>query len=119
MAEGWARFLHGDRFDVWSAGVEKHGLDPLAVKVMKEAGVDISTHHSKLVDELTDVKFDLVITVCGDANENCPIFREPTKVLHHGFKDPPSSCGKQMKHEEQLDCYREVCEDIRQFVSTL
>ena len=81
MAEGWARQLKGDRLDPYSAGLEKHGLNPHAVNVMAEAGVDISRHHSKTLEEIGPVPFDCVVTVCGHANEHCPIFPGQTSVV--------------------------------------
>ncbi len=119
MAEGWARHLHGDRFDVWSAGIETHGLNPYAVRVMQEAGVDISGHHSKLLEELTDVVFDLVISVCSHADEHCPLFPGNTKVVYHGFDDPPKLAEGVSSEDEKLEEYRKVCGEIRSFVATL
>ncbi len=89
MAEGWARHLRGDRIDAWSAGTEPHGMDPRAVKVMAEAGVDISAQVSKHVNSLGDLAFDFVITLCEGARESCPVFPAKNKVLHAGFDDPP------------------------------
>src|SRR4051812_26435573 len=89
MAEGWARKLKGDTIDAYSAGVEPHGMNLLAVRVMAEAGVDISSHCSKHVDELRDIPFDYVITVCGHADETCPAFGGKTKRIHVPFDDPP------------------------------
>ncbi len=77
MAEGWARFLHGDKMEVWSAGIEPRGVDPYAVRVMAEAGVDLSHHYSKNVQEVIDIPFDFVITVCDHARESCPLFPRP------------------------------------------
>ena len=74
MAEGWARHLKGDVIEPYSAGIEKHGMNPHAVKVMAEAGVDISKHYSKTLEEIGPVQFDYVVTVCGHANEHCPLF---------------------------------------------
>jgi arsenate reductase (thioredoxin) len=121
MAEGWARHLHGDRFDVWSAGIEIHGLNSSAVQVMQEAGVDISGHHSKLLKEVleTGLVFDLVITVCGHADENCPLFPGDTQIIYHGFDDPPKLAEGLSSEKENLDKYRGVCEEIRLFVSEL
>jgi len=116
MAEGWGRHLHGDRFDVWSAGIETHGLNPLAVQVMKEAGVDIGGHHSKLLEELADISFDLVITVCGHADEHCPLFPGETKVIFHGFDDPPQLAAAIQDDEGKRNSYRKVCEEIRLFI---
>ena len=89
MAEGWARQLKGDVIEPYSAGVEPHGMNPLAVKAMAEAGVDIGDQRSKHVDELATVAFDYVVTVCDNANETCPIFPGQTKRIHVGFDDPP------------------------------
>lgn len=123
MAEGWTRELKGDQIEVYSAGVETHGLNPDAVAVMAEAGVDISGHRSKLVDEFKAVDLDAVITVCGHAHETCPYFPPRCKVLHVGFDDPPKMAlalaDQGASREEQLDCYRNVRDEIRAFVETL
>ena len=123
MAEAWCRKLKGDRLDAYSAGIETHGLNPNAVKVMAEAGVDISGHRSKHVDELKDIEFDYVVTVCGHANENCPFFPGKAKIVHFGFEDPPKMAGELAEQgaseEKQLDCYRKVRDEIRAFVETL
>ncbi len=122
MAEGWAKALRGDVIEAWSAGIETHGLNPNAVKVMAEAGVDISGHQSKKVDELKDVDFDVVVTVCGHANETCPMWLGgKAKVVHVGFDDPPALArelaAKGATAEEQLDCYRRVRDEIKAFVA--
>jgi len=119
MAEGWARHLKSDVLDVYSAGIETHGLNPNAVKVMAEAGVDISKHRSKHVDELMDIPFDYVITVCGHAHENCPVFPGRAVVIHHGFDDPPKLAASAKTEEEALSHYRRVRDEIRAFVETL
>ncbi|WP_316896665.1 arsenate reductase ArsC [Pseudodesulfovibrio indicus] len=120
MAEGWAKALKGDVFTAWSAGVETHGLNPLAVKVMAEAGVDIADHASKLTTDLPgDLEFDYVVTVCGHANENCPYFPARTKVVHVGFDDPPSLAESLTDEEEILDVYRRVRDEIKTFVQGL
>jgi arsenate reductase len=116
MAEGWCRHLKGDTIDAYSAGIETHGLNPNAVKVMAEAGVDISGRRSKHVDELKDIKFDYVITVCGHANEKCPIFPGKTIVIHAGFDDPPKLAKFAKTEEEALAHYRRVRDEIRDFV---
>src|SRR5512142_863223 len=87
MAEGWARHLKDEVIEPYSAGIEKHGMNPHAVKVMAEAGVDISRHYSKTPAELGAVEFDYVVTVCGHADENCPVFPATTNVVHVGFED--------------------------------
>ena len=119
MAEGWARALKGEMIEAYSAGIETHGLNPNAVKVMAEAGVDISGHISKNVDTLLDVPFDYVVTVCGHANENCPLFPGPAKVVHVGFDDPPALAKLAEGKDEQLECYRRVRDQIRAFVEKL
>ncbi len=119
MAEGWAKHFFGDTMEIFSAGIETHGLNPLAVKVMAEAGVNISGHSSKLVTDLPNLQFDLVITVCGHADENCPYFPGPTKVLHHGFDDPPKLAEREENEEGALKHYRRVRDEIRDFIQTL
>lgn len=119
MAEGWARHLKGDVFDAYSAGIEKHGMNPHAVKVMAEAGVDISRHFSKTTAEISPVIFDYVVTVCGHANETCPFFPAKTKVVHVGFEDPPKLTQHLPDGEEKLAVYRRVRDEIKKFVETL
>lgn len=117
MAEGWARKLKNKEIAAYSAGIEKHGLNPLAVKAMAEAGVDISSQQSKTVDELPVGEFDWIITLCGHANENCPYF--PGKILHYGFDDPPQLALQEEGEEEKLSHYRRVRDEIRNFVASL
>lgn len=119
MAEGWARHLKGDVIEPYSAGIETHGLNPRAVKVMAEAGVDISGHRSKLVSELKDIAFDHVITVCGHANEHCPLFAGAAKRVHVGFDDPPRLAKDAKTEDEALAHYRCVRDEIRAFVEQL
>lgn len=119
MAEGWARALKSDCMEPYSAGIEKHGLNPYAVKVMKEAGVDISAQHSKLLSELDGIDFDYVVTVCGNAHESCPVFSGKTTVVHVGFDDPPRLAANCQTEDEKLDCYRRVRDEIKAFVETL
>jgi arsenate reductase len=119
MAEGWARHLKGDLVDVWSAGIETHGLNPLAVKVIAEAGVDISNHRSKHLNEIKDVRFDWVITVCDSANERCPVFPGKVKRFHIGFDDPPKLARSAKNEEEALAHYRRVRDQIRRFVEEM
>jgi len=116
MAEGWARALKSDLIEAYSAGIETHGLNPCAVQVMAEAGVDISGHRSKNVEELTDINFDLVITVCGHANENCPFFPGSTQVVHVGFDDPPKLAATAKTEQEKLNHYRRVRDEIKAFI---
>jgi arsenate reductase len=119
MAEGWARHLKGDILDVWSAGIEKHGMNPLAVQVMNEAGIDISSHLSKLVSELPQDDFDYVITVCDHAHESCPLFPGKARIIHKGFDDPPRLAAGSASDEDALIHYRRVRDQIRDFVKQL
>lgn len=123
MAEGWAHALKSDVLEAWSAGIETHGLNPNAVKVMAEEGVDISGHHSENVADLLHIPFDYVITVCGHANEHCPLFPGQAKVVHVGFDDPPKLArelaAQGADEKDQLDCYRRVRDEIKAFVQTL
>ena len=119
MAEGWARALQSDAIEPFSAGIEKHGLNPNAVRVMKEAGVDIASQTSQTVEELAVREFDFVITVCGHADENCPVFPGAQRVVHHGFDDPPRLAKSAATEEEALAHYRRVRDEIRNFIQHL
>jgi arsenate reductase len=119
IAEGWARQLKGDVINAWSAGIEKHGLNPLAVKAMAEAGVDISGHSSKLIDELPEQVFDYVITVCDNAHESCPLFPGKARIILKGFDDPPRLAAGAVSDEDALVHYRRVRDQIRDFVKQL
>lgn len=119
MAEGWARALRGDVIEPYSAGIEKHGMNPLAVRVMAEAGVDISGQYSKTTDELGSVEFDYVVTVCDRARESCPLFTGNAKVIHVGFDDPPSLAREARSEEEALSHYRRVRDEIRAFIEAM
>jgi arsenate reductase len=119
MAEGWARHLKGDQIEPHSAGIEKHGMNPHAIKVMAEAGVDITSQWSKTLPELGSVPFDYVVTVCGHANEHCPIFPGKSKVVHVGFEDPPKLTKDMPDGEAKLAVYRRVRDEIRRFVETV
>ncbi|MCF6176875.1 MAG: arsenate reductase ArsC [Victivallaceae bacterium] len=121
MAEGWTRHLKGDVIDAYSAGIETHGLNPNAVKVMAEAGVDIAGHKSENIKNFAHLDLDVVVTVCGHAHETCPIFPGSAKVVHVGFDDPPKMAAaiaeKGGSEEEQLACYRTVRDEIKKFVN--
>jgi arsenate reductase len=119
MAEGWARALKADTIEAFSAGTRPQGLNPRAVQVMAEAGVDISAHRSKSVADLQDVSFDCVVTVCGHAQENCPLFPGRTRVVHVGFDDPPRLAEDAASEEDALGHYRRVRDEIRDFILTL
>ena len=119
MAEGWARKLKSDAIEAYSAGIETHGLNPNAVRVMADAGVDISGQRSKNVAELRDINFDYVVTVCGHANKNCPLFLGKAKVIHVGFDDPPKLAATATTDEQRIAPYRRVRDEIREFVQGL
>ena len=119
MAEGWARHLKGRELEPFSAGIEARGLDPRAVRVMAEAGVDISGQRSKRVAELKDMAFDYVVTVCDHAHEHCPLFSGEAKVVHVGFDDPPRLARDAKSEDEALAHYRRVRDEIRAFVERL
>jgi len=124
MAEGWAHALKSDVIEAYSAGIETHGLNPNAVKVMAEAGVDITGQKSENINDLLHIPFDVVITVCGHAHDNCPIFPgKATRVAHVGFDDPPKLsrelAATGASEEEQLDAYRRVRDEIKAFVEQL
>ena len=119
MAEGLCRHLCGELFDVASAGIQKHGLNPNAVKVMAEIGIDISSHESNTLRELGPTEFDFVITVCDSAHETCPWFPATTAVIHQGFDDPPRLAAHAATEEEALEHYRRVRDEIRDYVSSL
>ena len=119
MAEGWARHLKSANIQAYSAGIETHGLNPNAVRVMAEAGVDISGHRSKNVAELLHIPFDCVVTVCSHAYETCPVFPGKARVVHVGFDDPPTLAQSARSEEEALAHYRRVRDEIRAFVEAL
>jgi arsenate reductase len=119
MAQGWAKHLKADTIEAYSAGIETHGLNPNAIKVMAEVGVDISNQHCKHIDKLKEIKFDYVITVCAHAGENCPLFSGKAKIIHVGFDDPPKLAEQLDDETEKLNCYRRVRDDIKAFVEKL
>jgi len=119
MAEGWARALKSEILEPYSAGVEVHGLNQRAVKVMAEADVDISQQRSKHVRELMNIPFDYVVTVCDTANESCPLFPGRAKRVHVGFDDPPKLAKDAKSEEEALEHYRRVRDEIKKFVEGL
>ena len=119
MAEGWTRHLRGDDIEAWSAGTLPKSLDPRAVEVMLEAGVNISEHRSKDVEELLDLELDYVVTVCDGAHEGCPVFPGRARIVHRGFEDPPKLAGQAVSEEEALLYYRRVRDEIRDFVESL
>jgi len=119
MAEGWARHLKSHAIEAHSAGIERHGLNPHAVAVMAEAGVDISGHRSKTIGDLPRELFDWVVTLCGHAHETCPYFPGGARRVHRGFDDPPALASSAANEEEALNHYRRVRDEIRAFVAGL
>lgn len=122
MAEGFARALRADEVEAYSAGVEKHGMNPSAMQVMAEAGVDLEAQgqYSKVVEDLPqDVSFDWIVTLCGHANETCPFFPAGARRVHVGFPDPPRLAENATTEEEKLDAFRKVRDEIRAFVERL
>ena len=110
MAEGFLRYIAGDRYDVFSAGVAPSHVRPEAIEVMSELGIDLSTHRSKSVDEFAGQRFDYVITVCDNAAENCPVFPGSTKRIHWSFDDPAGVTGSE---EDRLAAFRHSRDEIR------
>ncbi|MBU1261034.1 MAG: arsenate reductase ArsC [Planctomycetes bacterium] len=116
MAEGWAKKLKSDCIEAFSAGVYPVGVNSRAVKIMAEAGVDISAHRSKHADDLCGIDFDYVITLCDNAKELCPVYNGKTKLIHKPFSDPSILIGSE---EVITDAFRKVRDQIRDFVLTL
>jgi arsenate reductase len=119
MAEGWARHLKSEQIEAFSAGIATHGLNPHAVAVMAQVGVDISCQRSQHIDEFSDVELDIVVTVCDRAAESCPIFPGATRVVHRAFDDPPRLAAEAATEAEGLVFYRRVRDEIRSFVESL
>ncbi len=112
MAEGWLRHFAGDNAEVFSAGLETHGVNPSAIRVMAESNIDISGHSSDNLEQYLEVSFDYIITVCDNANERCPIFPGKAMRIHHSFPDPAKATGNS---EEILDEFRKVRDMIRDY----
>jgi len=113
MAEGYLRLYAGRRAEIYSAGLEAHGLNPFAVKVMVEDGLDITGQFSKTMEQLAGKEFDIVITVCDHANENCPVFPSHTIMHHYNFPDPAKATGSD---EEKLEVFRTVRDQVKQYM---
>lgn len=119
MAEAWARKLHPEQFEPYSAGTNPGRPDPRAVLVMAEAGVDMSTQRSKHVEGMAGIVFDYVISVCDSARETCPVFPGGARHIHSGFDDPPRLAVGAPNEETALDHYRRVRDEIRDYVAKL
>lgn len=119
MAEGWANKLLRNTIEAYSAGTEPHPLNPLAVRVMQESGVDISHHQSKSLESLSGIHFDLIVAVCDNASKSCPIPPIGTKVVHAPFEDQPKLAQNAPNEEMALQHYRRVRDEIKNFALTL
>ena len=112
IAEGYLKHLAGDKAEIYSAGIETHGVNPKAVEIMKEDGIDISHQASNNVNEYRNINFDFVITVCDNAKENCPVFPSTAKKFHQNFIDPAKATGTQ---EEIKEAFRKVRDEIKNY----
>ncbi len=112
IAEGYLRYFAGDKAEVYSAGIETHGVNPRAIETMKEDGIDISKHTSNNIDEYRNVDFDFVITVCDNAKERCPYFPAKAKKFHQNFTDPAKATGTE---EEIKEKFRQVRQQIKDY----
>ncbi|CAM3331945.1 arsenate reductase ArsC [Empedobacter stercoris] len=112
IAEGYLRYFAGNKADVYSAGVETHGVNPKAIATMKEDGIDISNHTSNNIDEYRNIDFDFVITVCDNAKERCPFFSTSAKKNHYNFPDPAKATGTD---EEIAEEFRNVRQQIKKY----
>ena len=116
IAEGYLRIFHSDVANIYSAGVETHGVNPRAIETMLADGIDISAHTSNHVDEYLEINFDLILTVCDHASERCPIFPSTAKRLHHNFPDPAKATGSEQEIQEAFAAVRE---EIKSFCQQL
>jgi arsenate reductase len=123
MAEAWTRHLKPETLEPFSAGLKPKGVDPRAARAMEEAGIDITGHTSKGIDDLVAASggsgFDFVVTLCDNAHESCPFFPAKTRVVHRGFDDPPRLAACAGSEEEAMAHYRRVRDEIRDFVQGL
>lgn len=118
MAEGFAKAFKGDKYHFYSAGTKKGSLNPRAAKAMAEVGIDITKQRSKTIAELPQINFDFVVTVCSDANENCP-YLPGVKIVHVGFDDPPRLTQELIDEDEILNVYRRVRDQIKTMVNNI
>ncbi|AYL94650.1 arsenate reductase ArsC [Mucilaginibacter celer] len=112
IAHGYLKYFAGDKANIYSAGIETHGVNPRAIKIMAEDGIDISNHTSNHVDEYISVPFNYVITVCDNANEACPFFPGNVNRFHHNFPDPAKARGTE---EEIMESFRQVREQVKAY----
>jgi arsenate reductase len=119
MAEGFAHHLRADDMEAFSAGVAPKGIDPRATRAMAEVGIDISNQNSTSLDEVKQMEFNYVVTLCDNAQRSCPSFPGRTRVTHVGFEDPPKLAEHAKDEEEAMDHYRRIRDEIRAFVESL
>ena len=119
MAEAWTRHIWGNSMEAHSAGVKPKGIDPRAIRAMAEVGIDISNQRSKSIDDIMDMEFDYVITLCDDAQKSCPAFPARINMFHVGFDDPPKLATGIADEEEAMDHYRRVRDEIRKYVESI
>ena len=112
IADGYLKYFSGEKADVYSAGVETHGVNPRAIATMKENGIDISNHTSNHIDEYRNIDFDFVITVCDNAKERCPYFPAKAKKFHYNFPDPAKASGTEEEINQQ---FRQVRQQIKDY----
>lgn len=118
IAEGYLRYFAKNKAEIYSAGVETHGINPKAIATMQEESIDISNHTSNNIDEYRNIDFDFVITVCDNAKERCPFFPTKAKKFHHNFPDPAKATGTDEEIREQFRQVRQQIKDYsRQFVA--
>lgn len=108
IAEGYLRHFAGDHAEIYSAGVETHGVNPRAIAIMKEDGIDISAHTSNNIDEYRDIDFDFVITVCDNARERCPYFPTKAQKFHYNFPDPAKATGTETEIMAEFRAVRDM-----------
>src|SRR5690349_4240547 len=111
IAEGYLRHFARDKAEIYSAGIETHGVNPRAVAIMKEDGIDISSHTSNNIEEYRTIEFDFVITVCDNAKENCPYFPSKAKKFHHNFPDPAKAIGTEEQIHAEFKRVRHLIKD--------
>ncbi len=118
IAEGYLRHFSADKAQIFSAGIETHGVNPKAVAIMAEDGIDLSGHTSNHIDEYAGIDFNFVITVCDNANENCPFFPTHAQKFHHNFPDPAKATGTEAEITESFRSVREMIKNYcRDFVA--
>jgi arsenate reductase len=114
IAEGYLRFYANNKAEIYSAGVETHGVNPRAIATMKEDNIDISQHTSNNIEEYLNIEFDYVITVCDNAKERCPFFPSKAKKFHKNFPDPAKSIGNEQEIMEEFRIVRQMIKNYSQ-----